>query len=266
MKLTDQEFTSIVEFVRERYGINLSKKRVLVEGRLEFTLKKSGYTSFAQFMDYLHKNPESPEMTVFLNKITTNHTYFMREIQHFDFLKKVVLPDFEKTIKNKDMRIWSAACSFGHEPYNIAMCIDEYFGARKTGWDTKILATDISANALVTAKEGIYTKETIEELPSEWQKKYFMPLPDGKFKVTPSLRKEVAFKYFNLMENIVAKKPFDLIVCRNVMIYFENDTKDALIRRFYDVLRPGGYLFIGHAEAMPKGIPFKQIQTAIFQK
>ncbi len=266
MKLTDTEFFDIVEFVKSNFGINLSKKRILIEGRLEFTLKKLGYSNFADFIAHVKKFPNSEEATVFLNKITTNHTFFMREKQHFDFLTSTVLPDFERTLKDKEARIWSAACSYGHEPYNLAMCIDNYLGNKKSQWDTKILATDISENALQIAKNGIYDKNVVSELPESWQKKYFKALPNGQLQVTQALRKEVVFKMFNLMDNIITKKPFDLIVCRNVMIYFENDTKEALIERFYNALRPGGYLFIGHAETITKNVPFTQLQSAIYQK
>ncbi len=266
MHLTDKDFMRIVEFVKDKYGINLIKKRMLVEGRLYYTVTSQGYTSYEQYINDVFKDPDGPEMTNFLNRITTNHTFFMREKQHFDFLMSTVLPYIEHTSKDKDARIWSAGCSFGHEPYNLAMYIDEYFGEKKSMWDTKILATDISHKALLFAKQGVYEEGVISELPVEWQKKYFNRVDNNHFKICDKIRNEVVFKTFNLMDEIVAKKPFDLILCRNVMIYFDNDTKEQLINRFYGALKPGGYLFIGHAENMTKNTKFRQIIPAVYQK
>lgn len=266
IKLTDEDFMRVVSYVKDRYGINLIKKRMLIEGRLYFIVTTEGYNSYKQYLDNLFKDPDSKEMTEFINRITTNHTFFMREKQHFDFLNQVFLPEMERKNKDKDIRIWSAGCSFGHEPYNIAMCIDQYFGNKKLLWDSKILATDISHKALAFAKEGIYTKDVISELPEQWQTKYFNDIGNNLYKVSPELRKEVVYKEFNLMNDITPKKPFDLIFCRNVMIYFDTLTKDSLINRFYGALKPGGYLFIGHAESMAKETKFKQVVPAVFQK
>lgn len=266
MNLTDQDFIRIVEYVKENYGINLIKKRLLIEGRLYFTITNQGYKSFKEYIDHIFSDPGGSEMTNFINRITTNHTFFMRESQHFDYLMSTVLPYFEQTVTDKDLRIWSAGCSFGHEPYNLAMYIDEYFGSKKKLWDTKILATDISQKALAAAKKGIYKDNVISELPAAWQEKYFSKISDTDYQIIEEIRTEVVFKYFNLMEDIIAKKPFNLILCRNVMIYFDSDTKEKLIQRFYDVMKPGGYLFIGHAETITKNTKFKQVLPAIFQK
>lgn len=266
MNLTDQDFIRIVEYVKEKYGINLIKKRLLIEGRLYFTVTSQGYKSFKEYIDFVFSNPDGAEMTNFINRITTNHTFFMREKQHFDYLMSTVLPYLERTATDMDLRIWSAGCSFGHEPYNLAMYIDQYFGDKKNLWDTKILATDISQKALTAAKKGIYKDTVISELPIDWQKQYFKKINDTDYQIIEKIRKDVVFKYFNLMEDIIAKKPFDLILCRNVMIYFDSETKEKLIQRFYDAMKPGGYLFIGHAETITKNINFKQVLPAIFQK
>lgn len=266
MNLTDQDFIRIVEYVKDRYGINLIKKRLLIEGRLYFTVTNQGYKNFKDYIDHVFSNPDGEEMTNFINRITTNHTFFMRERQHFDYLVSTILPHLERTVTDKDLRIWSAGCSFGHEPYNLAMYIDDYFGATKNLWDTKILATDISKKALGIAKSGIYKDTVISELPIQWQEKYFTKISNTDYQIIEKIRKDVAFKYFNLMEDIVPKKPFDLILCRNVMIYFDSETKEKLIKKFYDAIKPGGYLFIGHAENITKNTQFKQVMPAIFQK
>lgn len=165
------------------------------------------------------------------------------------------------------MRIWSAGCSTGQEAYNMAMVIDEYFGPRKGNWDTVILATDISMRTLTKAQKGIYKTEELKDVPANWKRKYFTSLPDGTFQVCDRLRKEVIFRPGNLMEPFQFKKPFDLIFCRNVMIYFDADTKAKLVNKFYDWTAPGGFLFIGHSESINgTGARYSYVQPAIYQR
>ena len=147
------------------------------------------------------------------------------------------------------------------------MVIDEYFGPRKSSWDTTILATDISMQVLAKAQKGIYTAEDLKDLPAKWRIKYFVPLSDGKFQVCDRLRKEVIFRPGNLMEPFHFKKPFDLIFCRNVMIYFDADTKAQLVNKFYDWTADGGFLFIGHSESISgTGSRYTYVQPAIYQR
>jgi chemotaxis protein methyltransferase CheR len=146
------------------------------------------------------------------------------------------------------------------------MTIDDYFGSRRIGWDLRILATDISNNVLQKARNATYSAEAIEPLPNGWKTKYFTRNADGTYTVVDRIRKEVIFKEFNLMDKIVYKKPFDVIFCRNVMIYFDAPTKDALIERFYDASNEGAYLLIGHAETVSKKSRYSFVQPAIYQK
>lgn len=267
MNLTDKEFQTLVTFVHTKYGINLEKKRILIEGRLSNMLQERGFKTFNQYMDVLFADKTGTEVTTLLNKLTTNHTYFLRESEHFDFMTNQVLPLFEQSIKNKDIRIWSAGCSSGQEPYTIAMAINEYFGPRKTGWDTSILATDISMNALEKAKKATYTADEIKDVPESWRKKYFVDNKNGTFTVCEAMRKEVVFRTLNLMEPFKFSKPFDLIFCRNVMIYFDAPTKDKLINKFYDITSMGGFLFIGHSEVINRETArYSYIRPAIYQK
>ncbi|MGN0607398.1 MAG: CheR family methyltransferase [Oscillospiraceae bacterium] len=266
IKITDSEFLRLVNFMHSNYGIDLSKKRILIEGRLSNIIAEKNFTSYTQYLDSVMNDKSGTELTVLINKLTTNHTYFMREPQHFDYLKSTVLPYIEKTVKDKDARIWCAASSSGEEPYTIAMTIDEYFGSRKSGWDLRILATDISTNVLKRASSGIYSAESVASLPVEWQRKYFNKQSDGSYKICDRIRSQVIYKQFNLMDKIVYKKPFDVIFCRNVMIYFDNETKSSLIKRFYDATKKGGYLFIGHAENIPKDSEYKFICPAVYRK
>lgn len=267
MTLTDKEFQTLVTFVHTKYGINLEKKRILIEGRLSNMLQERGFTTFQQYMDVLFKDTTGTEVTTLLNKLTTNHTFFLREQEHFDFMVKQVLPMFENNLKTKDIRIWSAGCSSGQEPYTMAMAISEYFGNRKSGWDTTILATDISTRAMDKAKAATYTTEELKDVPSAWLTKYFNNNNNGTYTAKDSLRKEVVFRPLNLMEPFRFPKPFDLIFCRNVMIYFDAPTKDKLINKFYDVTAMGGFLFIGHSEVINRETArYTYIRPAIYQK
>lgn len=267
LKLTDKEFTELTTYVHKNYGIDLSKKRVLIEGRLSNTLIAQGYKNFSDYFQVLYTDKTGNQMTQLLNKLTTNYTYFMRENEHFEFLTNKVLPYLESTRKNKTLYIWSAGCSSGQEPYSMAMAITEYFGARKKGWNTTILASDLSANVLEKASAGVYTAEEIKDIPPAWASKYMVRQNDGTYKVSDMIRKEVVFRRINLMEPFKFKNKFDLIFCRNVMIYFDAATKEALVNKYYDWSANDGYLFIGHSESINReATKYAYIQPAIYQK
>lgn len=266
IKITDSEFSRLIKFMHKTYGIDLSRKRILIEGRLSNVLTQKGFTNYTDYLNFVFSDKSGKETVTLVNKLTTNHTYFLREPQHFEFMQKVFLPYIEKTVKDHDVRIWCAASSSGEEPYTIAMIIDDYFGSRKAGWDLRILATDISTNVLQKAKNAVYPAESIKNVPQRWREKYFIKNSDGTYTITDRIKKEVIFKQFNLMDDIVYKKPFDLIFCRNVMIYFDAPTKDALVERFYDASKNGAYLFIGLAETISKSSRYTFVQPAIYQK
>ena len=266
ISITDEEFKDIVSFVYNKYGINLQKKRQLIEGRLSYTLKSKGLKTFSEYMKFIRADKTNQEIQLFLNKITTNHSYFARETDHFDFLTSTALPYLEK-IRKKELRIWSAGCSSGQEAYNIAMAIDQYFGPRKQEWDTTILASDISTNVLTKAKEGIYPADNLNGLPEAWKKQYFKALPNGTYQVVDKIRNEVVFRITNLMEPFSYKKPFDIIFCRNVMIYFDQETNTRLIEKFYQANAQNGFLFIGHSESVDKTrTKYDCVKPAIYQK
>lgn len=266
LQLTDEDFYRVVSYIKQNYGINLEKKRVLIEGRLINTVASQGFSSFKAYLDVILSKPNSLELERFVNKLTTNHTFFLREPEHFDFLRETVLPYIEKTVPDKDARIWCAASSTGQEPYTLAMIIDEYFGINRSGWDLRILATDVSTDVLSKAFAGVYTDEMIADVPEAWLKKYFVRIDDHRYQVCDRIRHEIIYKQFNLMHEIKYKKPYDLISCRNVMIYFDAETKEHLIERLYDALKPGGYLFIGHAENVPKTSRFEYVKPAIYRR
>jgi chemotaxis protein methyltransferase CheR len=269
MQITQEEFRVFSEYIKANFGINLtSKKKNLVTSRLHNVIEKHG---FDNFMDYLHfiENDASGEAVVeLLNRITTNHTFFYREKKHFEYLKDTILPELRISECNqRDIRIWSAGCSSGEEPYTTAMILSEFFGNEKRLWDTKILATDISTSALLKANAGIYAKSSLGHLPDIWRMKYFMSHDRDFVKINDQLKKEIIFRRFNLMSDFKYKKKFHVIFCRNVMIYFDARTKLELINKFYDYLEPGGYLFIGHSESVDRSrSALKYIQPAIYRK
>lgn len=270
MEITDAEFKRLVKFMYDNFGINLAAKRVLVQGRLGNMLRDRNFKSYGDYLDAVENDKTGAEVTTILNKLTTNHTFFMREPEHYTFMKDVVLPYSIKVCKDHILRMWSAACSSGEEVYTMAMLIDQYFGAEKAKWDTRILATDISQNVIGKAKTGIYQEEGMKGLSKEWKARYFNRLADGSYEICQGIKDEVIFKTFNLMDPMPDKykaKPFDLIFCRNVMIYFDQPTKQALVNRFYDVVKPGGYFFIGHAESVNRqDTQFDYIKPAIYRK
>lgn len=268
IKIDDADFKRLTEFMQKKYGINLTQKRTLIEGRLGNTIQQRGFADFKSFLNMVFADRTGTEMVNLLNRLTTNHTYFYREPEHYEFMKSTALPYFEKAKTDHKFHLWSAGCSSGEEPYTNIMQTLEYFGVKKAAWSIDLLATDISNRVMNIAKEAIYTKDSMKHMPESWKKKYFIAQPNDCFKVSPEVTKHVTFKTFNLMDPIPFKQhKFDLIFCRNVMIYFEQDTKIELVKRYYDVLAPGGYLFIGHAESIPRDATnYQYVKPAIYRK
>ena len=265
LTISDNDFNRLVKFIQTNYGIDLTQKRQLITGRLSTPLKQRGYTNFTDFVNQVIQTKDNDLITLLLDKLTTNYTFFMREKEHLDLFCKQIIPDIvRKHQKDKTLSIWSAGCSTGEEPYNITMFLYDYLGSKAAEWDTRILATDISAQAMTKAKRGTYTLP--DTIPGDWKRKYFTPNKDGTHTVTPDVRNNVIFQPFNLMDPIQFRRKFDVIFCRNVMIYFDQPTKDALVRRFYDATVPGGYLVISASENLSQNTPYRRLATANFQK
>lgn len=268
--ITDKEFYKLSDFVKANYGINLSeKKRALVVGRLQNILIEKNFRSFSEYIDYVMKDISGEAVRILISKITTNHTYFMRESEHFQYFKTAALPYWHEQLKNsKDLRVWCAGCSSGEEPYTLAMIVADFFGNEKVLWDTKILATDISTKVLGEAKNGIYSNESLEAVPKMWRNMYFKNHDNVNSVVVDSIKNEVVFRIFNLMNtSLPFKKKFHVIFCRNVMIYFDSATKRDLVNRFYEYTEPGGYLFIGHSESLNREeTKYKYVMPAVYRK
>lgn len=269
MKMTEEEFQRIYVFLKSKYGIDMARKKEIMTGRLENYVSNGGWNSFSAFMDAVQTDATGQLEKRLVGMLTTNHTYFMREFEHFEFLHRIVLPELaKKEARTKDLGIWCAASSSGEEPYMLAMLIKDFFGLDHPNWDTKILATDVSAEILEQAVKGIYTLEQLAEVPNQWRRRYFKPMPDGQhFMVTDEIKREIFFRKFNLMDPFLFKRKFHVIFLRNVMIYFDNKTKQELIKKVYNSLEPGGYLFIGRTETIDRTVvPFHMIQPSIFRK
>lgn len=269
IKITEDEFRLLSCYIKDNCGINLKEeKKALLVGRLGSILAELGMDNFMTYYKFLKNDKSGKELSKLIDKITTNHTYFMREAEHFNFLSQEILPYLSKTIKNRDLRVWCAASSTGEEPYTLAILLEEYFHGINEIWDKKLLATDLSTNVLLIAKEGKYTKEKVAALPKIWTLNYFEKINEEEYQVKEKMRKEVIYRRFNLLEPVFPfKKKFHVIFCRNVMIYFDNPTKDELINKLYESLEYGGYLFIGHSESITRETTkFKYIKPAVYRK
>lgn len=248
--ITDSEFFELVRFIKQNFGIDLTHKKCLVLGRLHHYIMQCGFDDFSEYYHYVVQDQTGKAGAVLLNKLTTNHTYFLREPEHFKFFNQIILPAL-KNKANRDLRIWSAGCSSGEEPYTIAMLLDSFFGLAKNDWDSKILATDISTAALERARRGVYANSQVAALPDNWRRRYFTVQDGGTSLLNEKIRGEVIFRRFNLMNTTFPfKKKFHVIFCRNVMIYFDAATRQELVNRFYEYTEPGGYLLIGHSESI----------------
>lgn len=265
MAISEKDFIRLVSFVKSKYGIDLTQKKQLVTSRLSSTVKNLGYQNFTQYVDFLLSKGSGDDINQLLSRLTTNYTYFMREVESFDYFVNRILPDLvRRHERDKCLSIWSAACSSGEEPYNVSMYIMDYLGSRAAQWDTRLLASDISLDALAKAKRGVY--ELPDSIPQNWKRNYFKPAGGKNFEVVPQIKNNVIFKQFNLMDPIQFKRKFDVIFCRNVMIYFDQPTKSALARRMFDATVPGGYLIISKAENLPPDTPYARVAASIFQK
>lgn len=267
--MTDLEFRRISMYLKDRYGIDMTHKKEIMDGRLSNMIRIRGFDNYDAYMNTLMQDPSGEMEKELVNLLSTNHTYFMREFEHFEYMKKVVLPYLRKREENiQDLRIWCGAASSGEEPYTLAMLLVDFFGLEHDKWDTTVLATDISTEVLQTAVRGVYKKEQIAELPDNWKRRFFRSVGEGKyFAITDELKNEVLFRQFNLMDDFPFRKKLHVIFLRNVMIYFDRPTKQNLIKKLYDVLEPGGYLFVGRTETIEKGnVPFELVEPSIFRK
>jgi chemotaxis protein methyltransferase CheR len=250
LKLTHEEFQQIRDLAHERFGLDLKRgKEALVAARLGQKLRKQGFQTFQDYYRNVLADRTGEQLIELIDSLTTNHTSFLRESAHFDFLARAVNEEFRAA---PTVRVWSAACSSGEEPYSIAMCLDRALKASPAR-EFRILATDISTRVLGTAQKGIYPAARFNDVPEDWRRAYLLRGrgdSDGQYKVKPQLAARVEFARLNLIEPFPARAPFHVIFCRNVMMYFDKLTQQGIVQRLAQCLERGGYLFVGHSESL----------------
>jgi len=268
--LSDRDFFRFKNLVHEKCGIFLHDgKKELVRARLGKRLRATRFKSFSEYYRYLMETDSGDELAQMLNAISTNLTSFFRESNHFTYLENNVFPHLFGSGRSRQIRAWSAGCSSGEEPYSLAMCLKSFLKT-DSSWEINILATDISTEVLSTGLSGVYPGSRIQNLPTDLVRNFFQKGQhrwDGFVRVKPFIRNMIDFRRFNLISPFSFEKRFDIIFCRNVMIYFNRAAQESLVNKFYKCLHPGGYLFIGHSESLLSiRHPFKYIKPTIYQR
>lgn len=269
-QLSEPLFQKFSAMVYQKAGIYLkAEKKELLNSRLGKRLRALGIDSFADYYDYVIHDTSGEELVCMLDVVSTNFTSFFRENDHFVFLVDHVLPALTNRVGGKELTFWSAAASSGEEPYTMALISEDFF-ENKVGWSYRILATDISTRVLAYANRGIYPLDRVAKIPNHYLKKYFQQgvgQAIGHVRIKRSLRHRIVFERFNLMHDFPWKRALDIIFCRNVMIYFNRETQQKLVNKFYQTLAPGGYLFTGQTESV-SGLKhdFIQVASAVYQK
>ncbi len=265
-ELTESQFREIAGMLYSHAGIRMRDgKEGFVRARLVKRLRRYGFADFSSYLNYLHADQSGQEFIEMIDALTTNKTSFLREPAHFEYLEQTILPKVQG-----DFRVWCAGCSTGEEAYTLAMVIDNG-GKRRFANTTSILATDVSRRVVEAAQKGQYSEDAIAGVPPEWLKKYWVRRVDAEGRISydasTQIRDMVQFGTLNLMEPWPMQGMFDVIMCRNVMIYFDKETQQRLIDRFWAMIRPGGQLLVGHSESLT-GLShrFRYVQPAVYAK
>jgi len=270
--MTTSDFNRLSDFIYNEFGIKLSLvKKTMLESRLQKRLVALQMTSFKEYCDYLFSQQGLREEVVYMiDPVTTNKTDFFREAAHFDFLQSYILPEFACNFPGKHLKVWSAGCSSGEEPYTLGIVLNE-FAEMNRFIDYSILATDISTQILKKAITAVYSEDRIDTIPLPLKKKYFLKSKDNSkrtVRVIPKIRSRVHFQRLNFMDSQYEVQPdFDIIFCRNVIIYFDKPTQESVINKLCKQLKRGGYFFLGHSESITNmQLPLQQIKPTIFRK
>ena len=272
-EMGDDEFRRFSELIHSEFGIKMPPtKRVLLQSRFQKRLRVLGMNSYKQYCDYVFsKEGREQERSHLIDVVTTNTTHFFREPKHWDIINQTVLPELWRRGMGRGapLKVWSAGCSSGEEPYTLAMVLCE-FAARNSDFNFNILATDISREILQKAMRAIYSMDKGDEIPMDMKRKYVLKSKNKErplIKMDNCLRDRVRFQQLNFMENFKLPEKQDVIFCRNVVIYFDRATQEVLFNKFCDNMTPSGYLFIGHSESLSgMKLPLRQIAPTVFQK
>jgi len=272
-QLAESEFRKISSYVTANYGIKLPvEKRVMVESRLQKRLRATGIQTFREYVDFVMSEKGQNEMLAMIDVISTNKTDFFRESSHFDYLRDFVLPEWQENQGSKTLKIWSSASSSGEESYTIAITIEEYNRTSgKPPINYSIFGTDISYGILKKAVSAIYTVDRIKDIPVDIRNRYFLRSKDrdnATVRVIPRLRSKCKFGRLNLMDaSYNIPDMYDVIFCRNVLIYFDPLNQERVINKLCDNLTKDGYFFLGHSESiLGKNVPLKQIKPTIYKR
>ncbi|MEL6177548.1 MAG: CheR family methyltransferase [Myxococcota bacterium] len=272
LEITSDDYSFIQSFVLKHTGIKLDdQKKELLQNRLGGVLRSRGLSTVNQYRNSVLRNASRADIQELTDCITTNYTYFYREPAHFRLLLERVLPEVTARAERRgkrELRMWCAAASTGEEPYTLMMIQMEHFQRTYPNWDAGLLATDISRQALGSALQGVYTPEQLIKLPDHLRRRYTRPAGRRKVEVLPALRHEVTFRRFNLMNPLYPfQHGFDVIFCRNVLIYFDQKTRTEVLKKLASVTRPGGYVFISQAETVefPEQL-FETVSGSVFRR
>jgi chemotaxis protein methyltransferase CheR len=273
IQMSNDDFQRLSNFIYNELGIKMPDvKRVMLQSRLQKRLQELKMSSFKQYIDFVFSNEgKSDEIIKMIDLVTTNKTDFFREPTHFDFLLESALPDIIARDPEKSMiKIWSAGCSSGEEPYTLAMTLKE-FTSRQYDLDYEIFCTDLSSRILEKAITAIYPEEKVKEIPLSLKKKYLLKSKDPinkTVRIVPELRSKLSFKRLNFMDaKYHVDKEFDIVFCRNVLIYFDRQTQQEVITKLCGKLKKNGYFFLGHSESITNmDVPLRQIKPTIFRR
>ena len=264
-------FERLRALILEVSGISLSERHVsMLAARLQPLVDSGEFADLEAYCDAVTKPGAGALLSELIDRVSTNHTFFNRESDHYEHFVNVSLAEtlaLRARTGGKRLRVWCAASSTGQEPYTLAMLMMQKLGSSYASWDAGVLATDISTRALEKAIAGVYTEDEIAKLPKALRARFFQAQSGGTWRASDELRAEVLFRRLNLTNpRFPFRKPFDVVFCRNVMIYFENDVRLALVTKIYNHLRPGGYLYIGAAESLPRGHRYMPVGKSVFKK
>ncbi len=271
-KLSAADFSRLSKFIYQQYGIKMPEaKHIMLQSRLQKRLRALQMPSFSEYVDYVFSPAGSTEIVHMMDVVSTNKTDFFRENQHFEYLLDTVLPELHDLNRQNFVKVWSAGCSSGEEPYTLAMVMSEY-ASRTRGFDFSILGSDLSTIVLDKAVNAIYPEDRVDVIPYDLKKKYLLRSKDRTkptVRIVPELRRKTSFMRLNFMDDTYSEVPsnFDIVFCRNVLIYFDRKTQEAVINKLCRHLRSGGYFFLGHSEsAAGINVPLKQLKPTVFRR